>query len=87
MGRVVAQQQCPSGGVCATNYQFNYGYDKAGGMAQYNNGLPSGGGTTSPAISWGVTLNGADQVQALSVLTQPWGTTSSPDPAHPFTLL
>jgi YD repeat-containing protein len=88
MGRVFKEQQCPYGGVCASNYQFSYLYDKVGGIAQFNNGMPAAGNSpTAPAITWGVTLNGADQLQALSVLSQPWGSPGSPDQAHPTALI
>jgi RHS repeat-associated protein len=81
MGRVITKLQCPIGGGCATNYSFNYVYDLAGGVAQFNNGIPAAlSSATSPALTWGITLNGADQIASLNVLSQPYtNSTTYPD--------
>jgi RHS repeat-associated protein len=77
MGRVGSEVQCPYGSACGSTYTFNYGYDLAGDMTQFNNGMPaSGSSTTSPAITWTASYDGAARLSLLQAST-PWGTSNS----------
>jgi hypothetical protein len=53
----------------------------AGSVSSFNNGVPvAASSPANPAITWGIAYNGAEQIQALNVTAQPWGTN---DPTHP----
>jgi len=100
MGRTQIEQQCPYTAACNSNYVFQYGYDLAGGIVQYNNGMPeSGSSTSAPALNWGITYmsqggTSTGQLGSFGVAQfpdgqqgQPWGSPNSPDLAHPYNLI
>jgi RHS repeat-associated protein len=85
LGRELGNWQCPFGSNCGSTYAFNYSYDLAGNLTQFNNGMPSASSTTtSPYLNFQVTYDALSRVSQLSDLTQPW---TSSDNAHPKNLL
>jgi len=76
MGRELAEKQCPyaTSGACASNYQFNYTYDLAGGQTSFNNGIgtPMTAPTTvPPAMVFGVAYDTAEQIASVTITSQP----------------
>ena len=100
MGRTLLEKQCPYTAACNSTYQFKYAYDRAGGIVQYNNGMPeSSSSTAAPALNWGIAYmsqggTSTGQLGSFGVVQfpdgqqgQPWGSPNSPDLAHPFNLI
>jgi RHS repeat-associated protein len=63
MGRVVTDEQCATVGNCtaSTPWTLNYGYDLAGDLTSFGNGL-----TGSQALSYAAQYNSAGRLAALS---------------------
>jgi RHS repeat-associated protein len=71
-------QQCPFGSACGPSYVFNYLYDLAGNLTQFNNGISPNSGTNPPII-WQVLNDPVGRILQLSATT-PWGNNNSQYP-------
>lgn len=79
MGRPLSAQQCtPSNCTAASPYELNFGYDLAGDLTSYTNGLASTPGAGSGPLTFNQSFDSAGRLQNL---TSTWS-----DSTHPSTL-
>lgn len=79
MGRLQSAQQCtPSNCTSTTPYALSYGYDLAGNLTSYSNGLSSTPGAGTGPLTFTQQLDSAGRFQTL---TSTWS-----DGTHPATL-
>jgi YD repeat-containing protein len=79
MGRLQSEQQCtPSNCASATPYALGYGYDLAGNLTSYSNGLTTTPGAGSMPLTFTQLFDSAGRLQTL---TSTWS-----DGTHPSSL-
>lgn len=78
MGRPTSQQQCTPSNCIGTPYALGYGYDLAGNLTSYSNGLATTPGAGSSPLGFTQTF---DEAGRLQIVTSSWN-----DTTHPATL-
>jgi hypothetical protein len=78
MGRPTSQQQCTPSNCTSTPYALGYGYDLAGNLTSYSNGLTTTPGAGSSPLTF---TQSFDEAGRLQTVTSTWN-----DATHPGTL-
>jgi YD repeat-containing protein len=78
MGRPLSGQQCTPANCTAAPYALNYGYDLAGNLTSYSNGLASTPGAGTNPLTFYQSFDGANRLQKVA--------SSWSDSLHPATL-